>query len=400
MKRILTIALVCLVALFTIGCEVVTGGNYTLRSGETHSGNLTITGGDSTLEQGSRVTGSLFVTGGNVNANGQIDGDVSMTGGSVNFGPGAIVRGVLQKTGGGVHIAEGASVRSSDSFRAGTVPRWIGNLAAMLILIPLLVIVVVLALVGTRTRRGAVPQTTAAETAPASSASPAAAPGPAAPSTPGQAVVPAGRGAGLGSAIVWGVILIGLGVLFLLQELLNVDVWHYSWPFLLILPGLLCFAAMVLGGKNSGGLAIPGSILTMVGLLFLYQNTFDRFESWAYAWALIFPTSIGIGRYIEGWWSDRPELRANGIAMVRSGLVLFLILAAFFELVLNLGGFFRGDIARFAFPALLILVGVLLLLSRIVNWSGAKAPIKPATPPEAPSGSPSAEAIQQTPADR
>ncbi len=394
MKPILTIAFVCLVALFTIGCEVVTGGNYRLRSGETHSGNLTITGGDSTLEQGSRVTGSLFVTGGNINANGQIDGDVSMTGGSVNFGPGAVVRGVLQKTGGGVHIAEGASVRSSDSFRAGTVPRWIGNLAAILILIPLLVIVVVLALVGTRTSRRAVPQTAAAETAPSSSASPLA------PSTPGQTSVPADRGAGLGSAIVWGVILIALGVLFLLQELFNLDVWHYAWPFLLIVPGLLCFAAMALGGKNSGGLAIPGSILTMVGLLLLYQNTFDRFESWAYAWALIFPTSIGIGRFIEGWWSDRPELRANGIAMVRSGLVLFLILAAFFELVLNLGGFFREDTARFAFPALLILIGVLLLLSRIVNWSGARAPVSQATPAVTESQKSSVDPTPQMPANR
>ncbi len=399
MKRILTIAFVCLVALFAIGCEVVTGGNYTLRSGETHSGNLTITGGDSTLEQGSRVTGSLFVTGGNVNANGQIDGDVSMTGGSINFGPGAVVRGVLQKTGGGVHIAEGASVRSSDSFGARTVPRWIGNLAAILILIPLLVIAVVLALVGMRTSRGAVPQMAAAQTAPGSGASPAAPPGPAVPSIPVQASLPAGRGAGLGSAIVWGVILIALGVLFLLQELFNLDVWHYAWPFLLIVPGLLCFAGMVLGGKNSGGLAIPGSILTMVGLIFLYQNTFDRFESWAYAWALIFPTSIGIGRFIEGWWSDRPELRANGIAMVRSGLVLFLILAAFFELVLNLGGFFREDTARFAFPALLILIGVLLLLSRIVNWSGAKAPVSQVAPSVTESQS-SVDPTQQIPANR
>lgn len=314
-----------------------------------------------------------------------------MTGGSINFGPGAVVRGVLQKTGGGVHIAEGASVRSSDSFRVGAVPRWIGNLAAVFILIPLLIIVVVLALVGTRMSRGAVPQAAAAGTASAGIIAPT--------STSVQTSEPAGRGAGLGSAIVWGVILIALGVLFLLQELFNLDVWRYGWPFLLIVPGLLCFVAMVLGGRDSGGLAMPGSILTMVGLIFLYQNTFDRYESWAYVWALIFPTSIGIGRLIEGWWSDRPELRANGIGMIRSGLVLFLILAAFFEMVLNLGGFFSEDTARFAFPALLILVGVLLLLSRIVNWSGAKAPVSQMAPAATEPQKPSAGPTPQMPAN-
>ncbi len=70
MKRTLILALVCVVALFAVGCQTVAGGNYTLHRGETISGDLSIYGGDSTLEPGSRVTGSIFVAGGNTQADG------------------------------------------------------------------------------------------------------------------------------------------------------------------------------------------------------------------------------------------------------------------------------------------------------------------------------------------
>jgi hypothetical protein len=175
------------------------------------------------------------------------------------------------------------------------------------------------------------------------------------------------KSAGLGSGAILGIVLMGLGIAFLLQQILNVDVWHYTWPSLILVPGLLCYAGMILGGKETGRLAMPGSILTMLGLVLMYQNTFNQFQSWAYAWALIIPTSVGIGRFIEGWWTDRREWRERGLIQTRNGLVIFLVLTAFFELGLNLSGWFRGDLARFAFPALLILIGILLLFGRAIS---------------------------------
>ncbi len=50
-----------------------------------------------------------------------------------------------------------------------------------------------------------------------------------------------------------------------------------------------------------------------------------------------------------------------------NGLIIFLVFAAVFEHVLNLSGWVRGDLARFAFPALLILVGIPLVLGRFLN---------------------------------
>lgn len=353
MKR-LTLAMILMLALFTVGCQVVSGGNYTLRNGQTMSGDLAVIGGNSNLEQGSRVTGSVWVTGGNLTANGQIDGDVPVTGGNVNFGPSAVVKGAVSKTGGNVDIAPGAMVQDVETPVIRSLPKWLGNIAAVVIIVPLMIVVAIIVLLSLLTNRGPSPQAAAQ----ASSI--------AAGSTSGY-TVPAGRGAGMGG-VVAGIILIGLGVIFLLEQVLNLDIWRYVWPLLIVVSGLICFAAMILGGRGAGRLAIPGSILTMLGLLILYQNAFDLFATWAYAWTLIFPTSIGLGHMIEGWWSNIPEVRQKGFGEFRTGLILFLIFAAFFELVLNVSGFFFGDLSRYTFPVLLILLGLVILLGRIFSW--------------------------------
>ncbi|MBI5034978.1 MAG: hypothetical protein HZB51_31005 [Chloroflexi bacterium] len=350
MKRILFLGLISLLALFSMGCQkMVTGDRYVLRSGETLTGDMMITGGDATLEQGSRVTGSLVVTGGSARANGQVDGDVLVTGGSINFGPSAVVRGVLQKTGGGVQIAPGASVQYSDS-RTGIQGRGISNFVTTLAIFPVLIIVAIVVLLGTlRPSRGATP------------------PAPVEQAVSSPSAIPVGKRVGFGSNLVWGIVLISLGILFLLQEMLNVDVWHYAWPILIVAIGLFFFVVMAMSGRHDGRLAIPGSIFTMIGLVCLFQNVFDQFQTWAYAWTLIFPTSVGIGRYIEGTWINHANLRDRGIREVGTGLIMFVLFAAFFELFINLSGFFSRDLGQFAFPALLILAGVLLIFAQFFN---------------------------------
>ena len=42
-------------------------------------------------------------------------------------------------------------------------------------------------------------------------------------------------------------------------------------------------------GAISEGLAIAGSIVTVSGLILLIQDATAHYESWAYAWALVFP---------------------------------------------------------------------------------------------------------------
>ncbi|MDQ3396862.1 MAG: hypothetical protein M3511_03680 [Deinococcota bacterium] len=161
-----------------------------------------------------------------------------------------------------------------------------------------------------------------------------------------------------------GAVLIVLGAAFLLAQLTGLDIGRYGWPLFVILPGLALFAGMVMGGKAAAPLAIPASIVTTVGLILFYQNVTGRFETWAYAWALIFPTAIGLGTLIQGWWSADARLEERGRQLGTLGLTVFFGFAFFFEIILNFSGMAGGALSRFAGPVLLIAGGVLLLMRR------------------------------------
>ena len=167
------------------------------------------------------------------------------------------------------------------------------------------------------------------------------------------------------SVLGWG--LIGLGTLFLLAKFLAFDPWRFLWPFFIIIPGLLFFYGMSLVGKNAGPLAIPGGIVTMAGIILLYQSVFGHWESWAYAWALIFPASVGIGLIVWGTWSGEERLHQMGRGFLKAGLVIFAIGCVFFEAVLDISGFRKSPIGKLLFPGLLIGVGLLILI-----WPGER----------------------------
>src|SRR5262245_12084909 len=102
-----------------------------------------------------------------------------------------------------------------------------------------------------------------------------------------------------------GVLLIGLGLLFLAQQVFGFS-WSGAWPFFIITVGLVFFAGVVVGGRAAGPLAIPGAVITTVGLILLYQSTFDQYQTWAYAWTLLIVAS-GVGLLIDAAWRNRPE---------------------------------------------------------------------------------------------
>jgi len=167
-----------------------------------------------------------------------------------------------------------------------------------------------------------------------------------------------GGGAGLGIALVV------LGVLFLVQQYTGFNVWSWTWPLIVVAVGAALFVGSIAGGRFGAGLAIPASITTMTGLILLVQNTFNLWQTWAYAWALIFPTSIGLGIWLMGWLTDQPRSRQTGRRMAEGGIVLFLVLAAFFELALNLSGFMRNGVGGTAIAIILILAGLYLVARR------------------------------------
>lgn len=164
------------------------------------------------------------------------------------------------------------------------------------------------------------------------------------------------------ASLVIGVGLIGAGVLFLLGAVLKFNIWSVLWPFFIIVPGLLFFVGMVASGKSGAPLAVPGSIITMVGLLLLFQSITGLWASWAYAWALIFPTGVGLGIAIAGVWGGNAQATRTGSVMAGIGFGIFVFFALVFELIFNISGFRIGTAGRIVLPAMVIGAGVLVLL--------------------------------------
>jgi hypothetical protein len=163
--------------------------------------------------------------------------------------------------------------------------------------------------------------------------------------------------------IILGVILIGAGVLFLLGEISGLASFDLLWPFIFIAIGIAFFIGMFLAGPDGGPLAIPGSIITMIGLILFIQNVFNAWESWSYAWALIL-VAVGIGLWIHGAWSKRPELRTGGVKLIHTGVVLFIVFGLLLSLIFNYFGIADGN---FTFWGLLLaLLGLYFLLQRSI----------------------------------
>jgi hypothetical protein len=188
--------------------------------------------------------------------------------------------------------------------------------------------------------------------------------------------------------LVGGAILIGLGILFLLAQFFNAMAWQFLWPFVVIGAGGLFFVGMFAGGKSAAGLAIPGSIISVIGLMLLVQNLTAHWASWSYGWTVIV-MSVGLGLWIMGRWADNAHQRQSGLRVLQIGFVLFVIFGAFFEMVLS--GFGGLTLRQTVFPVLLILVGVYMIARRTGLWPWPSTaqptipnPDTPATPPAEP----------------
>jgi hypothetical protein len=164
---------------------------------------------------------------------------------------------------------------------------------------------------------------------------------------------------------VFGASFILFGLLLLVGQLLHIDFLSLLWPFFIIVPGVALFlAALLASGKSGEPLAIGGSIITMVGCILLFQNVTGLWSTWAYAWALIAPTSIGLGLLLWGAIKGHPDKVKEGLNLAGIGLVIFLVAGAFFELVLGVSGFGLGPLAL---PFLLIGLGIVLILVNVIR---------------------------------
>jgi hypothetical protein len=157
--------------------------------------------------------------------------------------------------------------------------------------------------------------------------------------------------------LIAGAILIAFGLLGIFRNFLPRLDWGSIWPFMIIGFGALFFAGMVVGGKPAAALAIPGSVISGIGLILLFQNITGRWESMSYFWTLII-VFVGLGIFLMGWYGGDPNQKRSGIGVMKVGFILFIIFGTFFEV------FIFSSFNNLIFPVLLILLGVYLILSR------------------------------------
>ena len=153
------------------------------------------------------------------------------------------------------------------------------------------------------------------------------------------------------SNLFGGIILILLGLLFLAREIAPQYFTFWDWPFFIIGLGVRFFIWAIV--SNTGGLAVPGAILSGIGGIFYYQNMSGNWGSWSYIWALI-PAFVGVGIVIGGVIDKNyKEAISGGLTLLVISAILFLVFGSAFGLNTSLAQYW---------PVLLIALGLISLV--------------------------------------
>jgi hypothetical protein len=207
------------------------------------------------------------------------------------------------------------------------------------------------------------PAAESVEPAPAES-SPVLAPEAAPPPPPQVSYQPQpARPRGGGSSAALGIVLVVVGLFALGVVLFGVDLTQYGWPLFVIIPGLTLLVVGFLGG--GAGASVPGGIVTMLGLVLAYQSSTGDWASWAFAWALIAPFGVGLGLYLQALRDRDPGGLRRGRTLMFVGVLIFMIGFVLFESILGISGQDYGIFGKAALPALLIVIGLILLVRSI-----------------------------------
>jgi hypothetical protein len=168
-------------------------------------------------------------------------------------------------------------------------------------------------------------------------------------------------------AIVFGVLLILAGAAFLVSNVTGFDLGQWGWPAFVIAPGLLLLL-LGLAIRNEGGLgaAVPGGLILSTGLLLAFQEATDTYASWAYAWALVAPGSVGVTLFLFGLTHARMDLIDAGLRTAAVGIGLFIGFGLFFENVIGIEKPGGSATLRDAMPFLAVAMGVVIVLINLL----------------------------------
>jgi len=151
-----------------------------------------------------------------------------------------------------------------------------------------------------------------------------------------------------------GLLLIVVGLVFFVARVGG----GTAWPLFVIVPGAAMLAVALAGPRGNAGLAVPGSIVSAVGLILLVQEATGTFHTWSYAWGLVL-ASVGVGSFLQASIEENAQGQREGVRLTVLGLALFAAFGAFFELLI-FGGAMQG-LLGWILPLALIVGGVWML---------------------------------------
>jgi hypothetical protein len=164
---------------------------------------------------------------------------------------------------------------------------------------------------------------------------------------------------GLGSFFIPGLPVLTTGAILLYASLTdNWEAWSVAWT-LEVLALALGFALSAFFMRVPG-LAIPAFIVGINGLMFAFCAVTGLWQSWAILWPIEF-LAVGLGLLALGI--------ANGSAGVKTAAsILFTIAGGGFFISTFISAFNKG-ILKFAVPAMLLLTGILLTATFLIQKS-------------------------------
>jgi hypothetical protein len=184
---------------------------------------------------------------------------------------------------------------------------------------------------------------------------------------PAPASEPSSSQAGL----ALGAILVIVGIILFAGQMVDIGFADLGWPFWVIAVGI---AILLIGllVVTEAPVVVAGTVVTTVGLVLLYQNTTDHWESWAYAWALVGPAASGLGMALWGIRTGNGSAVRGGLWGLLGGLAFFAVGFLFFEAVIGLSGFDLG-LPEWTLPAAIIGIGLVILLRGLLQRPDTKA---------------------------